>query len=162
MAGLLSVPIVVRDIPDDKLLEVALIENLQRENLNPIEVAEAYHRLIEDYNLTQEDVAAAVGKDRATVANYVRLLVLPAEVQADVDALKSALAGDDDEAVKTAFDKLNQSQQKLGEAIYQSSQNEQAAPGAGASEEQASTESDEDVVDAEVVDEDEDSSEEKK
>jgi len=84
------------------------------------------------------------------------------EVQADVDALKSALAGDDDEAVKTAFDKLNQSQQKLGEAIYQSSQNEQAAPGAGASEEQASTESDEDVVDAEVVDEDEDSSEEKK
>ncbi|MEE2638470.1 MAG: ParB/RepB/Spo0J family partition protein [Acidobacteriota bacterium] len=84
MAGLLRVPIVVRDIPDDKLLEVALIENLQRENLNPIEVAEAYHRLIEDYNLTQEDVAAAVGKDRATVANYVRLLVLPAEVQADV------------------------------------------------------------------------------
>jgi len=84
MAGLLSVPIVVRDIPDDKLLEVALIENLQRENLNPIEVAEAYHRLIDDYNLTQEDVAAAVGKDRATVANYVRLLVLPAEVQADV------------------------------------------------------------------------------
>ena len=84
------------------------------------------------------------------------------EVQADVDALKSALAGDDDEAVKTAFDKLNQSQQKLGEAIYQSSQNEQAAPGAGASEEQASAESDEDVVDAEVVDEDEDSSEEKK
>ena len=84
------------------------------------------------------------------------------EVQADVDALKSALAGDDDEAVKTAFEKLNQSQQKLGEAIYQSSQNEQAAPGAGASEEQASTESDEDVVDAEVVDEDEDSSEEKK
>lgn len=78
------------------------------------------------------------------------------EVQADVDALKTALAGEDDDAVKTAFDKLNQSQGKLGEAIYASSQASQAAPdaAAGASGDgQASTESDEDVVDAEVVDE---------
>ena len=85
-AGLLRVPVIVRDVPDDKLLEIALIENLQRENLNPIEEAEAYRRLIAEYQLTQEDVAAAVGKDRATVANYVRLLGLPAEVQADVAA----------------------------------------------------------------------------
>jgi ParB family chromosome partitioning protein len=83
-AGLLRVPVVVRDVPDDKLLELALIENVQRENLNPIEEAEAYHRLINDYHLTQEQVSAAVGKDRATVANYVRLLALPAEVQANV------------------------------------------------------------------------------
>ncbi len=85
-AGLLRVPVIVRDVPDDKLLEIALIENLQRENLNPIEEAEAFRRLIADYHLTQEEVAAAVGKDRATVANYVRLLGLPAEVQADVAA----------------------------------------------------------------------------
>ena len=85
-AGLLRVPVVVRDVPDDKLLEIALIENLQRENLNPIEEAEAYRRLIDEYQLTQEEVATAVGKDRATVANYVRLLVLPSEVRADVAA----------------------------------------------------------------------------
>jgi len=83
-AGLLRVPVVVRDVADDKLLEIALIENLQRENLNPIEEAEAYRRLIDEYELTQEEVAAAVGKDRATVANYVRLLGLPPEVRADV------------------------------------------------------------------------------
>ena len=85
-AGLLRVPVVVRDVPDDKLLELALIENLQRENLNPIEEAEAYRRLIDDYQVTQAQVAAAVGKDRATVANYVRLLALPPEVLADVAA----------------------------------------------------------------------------
>ena len=85
-AGLLRVPVVVRDVPDDKLLELALIENLQRENLNPIEEAEAYRRLIDEYQVTQEQVAVAVGKDRATVANYVRLLALPPEVRADVAA----------------------------------------------------------------------------
>lgn len=75
------------------------------------------------------------------------------EVQGDVDSLKSALAGDDDDAVKTAFDKLNESQTKLGQAIYASSQAEQSAP--SAEEPAASSSSDEDVVDAEVVDEDE-------
>ena len=85
-AGLLRVPVVVRDVADDKLLELALIENLQRENLNPIEQAEAYRRLIDDHQLTQEQVAGAVGKDRVTVANYIRLLALPSEVQADVSA----------------------------------------------------------------------------
>ena len=85
-AGLRRVPVVVRDVPDNKLLELALIENLQRENLNPIEEAEAYRRLIEEYRLTQEQVAAAVGKERATIANYVRLLTLPPEVRADVAA----------------------------------------------------------------------------
>ena len=85
-AGMLRVPVVVRDVPDDKLLEIALIENLQREDLNPLEEAEAYRRLIDEYQLTQEEVAAAVGKDRATVANYVRLLALPSEVQAEVAA----------------------------------------------------------------------------
>ena len=85
-AGLLKVPVVVRDVPDEKRLELALIENIQRENLNPIEEATAYKRLAEKFRLTQADIAGAVGKDRATVANYQRLLTLPAEVQADVAA----------------------------------------------------------------------------
>lgn len=86
MAGLLRVPVVVRDVPDDKLLEMALVENLQREDLNPIEEGEAYRRLIDERGMTQEEVAAATGKDRATVANYARLLLLPPDVQADVAA----------------------------------------------------------------------------
>ncbi|MEZ5316673.1 MAG: ParB/RepB/Spo0J family partition protein [Vicinamibacterales bacterium] len=85
-AGLLKVPVTVRDIPDDKLLEVALVENIQRENLNAIEEAQAYRRLSEDLHLSQEHIATAVGKDRATVANYMRLLRLPAEVRGEVAA----------------------------------------------------------------------------
>ncbi len=83
-AGLLKVPVVIRDVPDDKRLELALIENVQREDLNPIEEARAYRRLADEFQLTQAEIARAVGKDRATVANYQRLLSLPAEVQADV------------------------------------------------------------------------------
>jgi ParB family chromosome partitioning protein len=85
-AGLLKVPVTIRDIPDDKLLEVALVENIQREDLNPIEEALAYRRLTDELHLSQEDVALAVGKDRATVANFIRLLRLPAEVKNDVGA----------------------------------------------------------------------------
>ncbi len=80
-AGLLKVPVAVRDVPDDKLLEVALIENIQREDLNPIEEAQAYRKLTDEFELSQESIAAQVGKDRATIANYMRLLRLPAEVR---------------------------------------------------------------------------------
>jgi len=83
-AGLLKVPVVVREVPDDKLLEVALIENIQRENLNPIDEAQAYQRLGDEFGLTQEQIANAVGKDRSSVANYLRLLKLSAEIQQDV------------------------------------------------------------------------------
>ena len=83
-AGLLRVPVIVRDVPDEKLLEVALIENVQREDLNPIDEAQAYRRLSEEFHLTQDGIAAAVGKDRSSIANYLRLLKLPEEVQADV------------------------------------------------------------------------------
>ena len=83
-AGLLKVPVVVRDVPDDKLLAVALIENIQREDLNPIEEAIAYRRLADEFHLTQEQIADAVGKDRSSIANYVRLLRLPQEVRANV------------------------------------------------------------------------------
>jgi ParB family chromosome partitioning protein len=83
-AGLLKVPVVVRDIPEERLLAVALIENIQREDLNPIEEAVAYRRLGDEFHLTQEQIADAVGKDRSSVANYVRLLRLPPEVRGNV------------------------------------------------------------------------------
>ena len=86
-AGLHKVPVVVRDVPDgaDKeLLELALVENIQRENLNAVDEALAYRRLADDFGLTQEQIAAAVGKDRTSVANVMRLLKLPDEVRADV------------------------------------------------------------------------------
>jgi ParB family chromosome partitioning protein len=88
-AGLQRVPIVIREIAagqERSLLEMALIENIQRENLNPIDEALAYRRLSDDFHLTQDDIATAVGKDRATVANFLRLLKLPDEVRADVAA----------------------------------------------------------------------------
>lgn len=84
IAGLLKLPVHVADISDDKLLQTALIENIQREDLNPIEEALAYKRLGDESNLTQEQIAAAVGKDRATVANHLRLLRLPEQVRARV------------------------------------------------------------------------------
>lgn len=85
-AGLLKVPVVVRDVPEDRLLAVALIENIQREDLNPIEEALAYRRLADAYHLTQEQIADAVGKDRSSVANVLRLLKLPQEVRANVSS----------------------------------------------------------------------------
>ncbi len=83
-AGLLKVPVVVRDVADEDLLQVALIENIQRENLNAVEEAQAYRRLSDELNLSQEEIASAVGKDRATIANYMRLLRLPVEVRNDL------------------------------------------------------------------------------
>jgi ParB family chromosome partitioning protein len=89
MAGLQRVPVVVKDVADDdrrQQLEIALIENIQRENLNPIEEAQAYQRLVDEFHLRQEDIAERVGKDRATVANVMRLLKLPDEVRGNVAA----------------------------------------------------------------------------
>jgi ParB family transcriptional regulator, chromosome partitioning protein len=87
-AGLQRVPVVVREVSsgDKQLLELALIENLQRENLNPVDEALAYQRLAEDFSLTQDQIAAAVGKDRSSVANFMRLLRLPEEVRGDLAA----------------------------------------------------------------------------
>ncbi len=86
-AGLHKVPVVIKDVGADdhkRRLEMALVENLQREDLNPIEEASAYQRLANDFGLRQEDIAAAVGKDRSSVANSLRLLKLPVEVRAEV------------------------------------------------------------------------------
>ena len=80
-AGLKRVPAVVREVPDDKLLELALVENIQRQELNAIEEAHAYKRLIEGFGLTQEVVAQRVGRDRSFITNYLRLLRLPSDIQ---------------------------------------------------------------------------------
>jgi len=80
-AGLATVPVTVRDVPDEQLLELALVENIQREELNPIEEAQAFHRLQEEFSLTQEEIARRVGRDRSTVANTLRLLRLPRELR---------------------------------------------------------------------------------
>ena len=82
--GLRQVPVIVREASDRDVLEMALIENLQRENLNAIEEAHAYERLSKDFNMRQEDIAQRVGKNRATVANAMRLLDLPSGVQSMV------------------------------------------------------------------------------
>jgi len=82
LLGLKEIPVLVRAADDRSVLELALIENLQRENLNPLEEAQGYSELIEQFHLRQEDVASKVGKSRTVVANALRLLKLPAEVQA--------------------------------------------------------------------------------
>src|SRR6185436_6866128 len=89
LAQLTRVPIVVKHVPGEatqRLLEMALIENIQREDLNPMEAAAAYQRLADEFHLKQDDIAAQVGKDRATVANYLRLLKLPEEVRGNVSS----------------------------------------------------------------------------
>jgi ParB family chromosome partitioning protein len=83
-AGLREVPVVIQDVSEDWAMEMALIENIQREDLNPIEEADAYRNLMEGFDLSQEEVARRVGKDRSTVTNALRLLKLPSTVQDDV------------------------------------------------------------------------------
>lgn len=86
MAGLVQVPVVVREATDQQALLLALLENLQREDLGDLEEAAAYQRLTDDFGLSHEDIASGVGKDRSTVANTLRLLNLPAEVQDQLNA----------------------------------------------------------------------------
>lgn len=81
IAGLKTIPALIKNVASKDSLEIALIENIQREDLNPIETAEAFNRLIKEFDLTQEELADKVGKERATVANYLRLLNLPDEIK---------------------------------------------------------------------------------
>ena len=82
--GLKLVPVIVRSVKDSELLEMSLVENIQRENLNPMEEAEAYHQLINEFNLTQDQAAARVGKSRSAVANFLRLRNLPEEIKESI------------------------------------------------------------------------------
>jgi ParB family chromosome partitioning protein len=81
LAGLAEVPVVVQDVADPQMLELALIENIQREDLNPVETAQAYDRLARELGLSQEEIGRRTGKDRTSIANTIRLLKLPREVQ---------------------------------------------------------------------------------
>jgi ParB family chromosome partitioning protein len=83
-AGLAEVPVVAKAVGDDKLLEISIVENIQRENLNPIEESEAYHRLITQFNLTQDQAADRVGKSRSAVANFLRLRQLPDPIKSSI------------------------------------------------------------------------------
>jgi len=84
LAGLAQVPVVLKKISDSKLLEISIVENIQRENFNPIEEAEAYHRLIAEFSLTQDQAANRVGKSRSAVANFLRLRQLPDEIKESI------------------------------------------------------------------------------
>lgn len=86
MAGIPSVPAIIKEVSDGEMLELALIENIQREDLNPIEEADVYRRLTEEFGLSQDEVARRVGRDRSSVANALRLLRLPARIQDDLKA----------------------------------------------------------------------------
>jgi ParB family chromosome partitioning protein len=84
LVGLTEVPVVIREMTDQAMMEVALVENLQREDLNPIEEADAYQRLMNEFQLTQDEIAKKVGKSRPAIANMLRLLNLPTEIQTDL------------------------------------------------------------------------------
>ncbi|MDJ0784297.1 MAG: ParB/RepB/Spo0J family partition protein [Desulfosarcinaceae bacterium] len=86
LAGLTNVPVLVRDISDKEMLEISIVENIQRENLNPVEEAEAYHRLMTEFNLTQAVVSQRVGKSRSAVANFLRLRQLSAAIKESLTA----------------------------------------------------------------------------
>ena len=105
LAGMTTVPAYIRDANDQGMLEMAIVENVQRENLDPIELALSYQRLLDECRLTQDQLAERVGKKRATVANTIRLLKLPAKVQHDIKVgllsaghAKAILSVDDPEA----------------------------------------------------------------
>lgn len=84
MAGLRDVPVILREVRDTEMLELALIENIQRAELNPIEEAEGYQKLISEFDYTQEELSIRVGKERSTIANYLRLLRLPEQIKEDI------------------------------------------------------------------------------
>lgn len=86
MAGLVSVPAYIRTVDDENMMEMALVENIQREDLNPMEIALAYQHLLEQYEMTQERLSERVGKSRSAVTNYLRLLKLPANIQIALEA----------------------------------------------------------------------------
>ncbi len=112
-AGLWEVPVVIQDVSDGTALELALIENIQREDLNAVEEAEAYQALMDNFALSQEELARRVGKERSTVANSLRLLRLPAEIKRDIaeDRLsmghaRALLALDSSEQMKAGRDEI--------------------------------------------------------
>jgi ParB family chromosome partitioning protein len=112
-AGVRDVPVVIQDVSDDTALEMALIENIQREDLNAVEEAEAYHALLDKFNISQEELAKRVGKERSTVTNALRLLRLPPEIKRDIveerlsmGHARALLALDEPEQMKRAREEI--------------------------------------------------------
>ena len=140
MAGLKSVPAYVRTAEDETMMEMALIENIQREDLNSIEIALTFQKLIEQYNLTQEHLSERIGKKRTTIANYLRLLKLPAEIQMGLKNRRidmghaRALLGIDDPATQLKIYEQIQEQgysvRKVEELVKTLSEGESAESGA--------------------------------
>jgi ParB family chromosome partitioning protein len=106
LAGLKKIPALIKNVASKDSLEIALIENIQREDLNPIDTADAFNRLITDFKLTQEELSDKVGKDRATIANYLRLLKLPEEIKTFV--YNGSLSTGHAKAILTIDGKANQ------------------------------------------------------
>lgn len=113
LAGLVTIPAYIRTADDENVMEMALIENIQREDLNSLEIALAYQHLIEQYNLTQERLSERIGKKRTTIANYLRLLKLPAQIQValqnkeiDMGHARALLALDDPKLQIRIFDEM--------------------------------------------------------
>jgi len=122
-AGVREVPVVIREASEDGVLELALIENIQRQDLNAIEEAQAYRSLVEHFGISHEDVARRVGKNRSSVTNALRLLKLPAEVQQDIEEermsmghARTLLALDSAESILTARHEILQRQLSVREA----------------------------------------------
>ena len=140
MAGLKSVPAYVRTAEDETMMEMALIENIQREDLNSIEIALTFQKLIEQYNLTQDRLSERIGKKRTTIANYLRLLKLPAEIQMGLKNRRidmghaRALLGIDDPATQLKIYEQIQEQgysvRKVEELVKTLSEGESAESGA--------------------------------
>ena len=140
MAGLKSVPAYIRTAEDETMMEMALIENIQREDLNSIEIALTFQKLIEQYNLTQERLSERIGKKRTTIANYLRLLKLPAEIQMGLKNRRidmghaRALLGIDDPATQLKIYEQIQEQgysvRKVEELVKTLSEGESAESGA--------------------------------
>lgn len=136
LAGLQTIPAYIRTAKDEQVMEWALIENIQREDLDAIEIALAYQRLMDEYNLTQERMSERVGKKRATVANYLRLLKLPAEIQLgikekkiDMGHARAILGSQSPEQQLNIYKKIVQnglSVRKVEELVYAAKQDKQS------------------------------------
>jgi ParB family chromosome partitioning protein len=135
LAGLERVPIVVKEFTDEQMMEIALVENLQREDLNPMEVAHAYQKLMKHLSITQEELAERVGKSRPHVANFLRLLQLPPEIQDDVSRgtlsmghARALLGLKDPELMKKLAEKVIKEQASVRQLEEWVQQLNQAAP----------------------------------
>lgn len=139
MAGRTTIPAYIRTVDDENMMEMALVENIQRENLNSMEIALAYQHLIEQYNLTQDRLSERVGKNRSTIANYLRLLKLPAQIQMglknreiDMGHARALLALDDPTLQLKVYDEIQRtgmSVRRVEEMVKELSQGGQVKAG---------------------------------